>query len=316
MTSRETVREVINPDELSARIAAALGRRYRLTRLGVKCTYPVFKGEVDGASPVFVKVGTREEWTRTADLLKAIDDCEFFSRFLTDAPIAFNGSAVFVMEWRESKTVFPEDMTERQIESFVAGCVKLGKVLECVRVSAGRGDRDGTGNSPEALYGDILQYVYRHRVAGRALRGLVEIPEVERTYGAHPRAVCHGDFHAKNFGFAGDEFAAVYDFDKLTEGLRCSDLVNALCERFSCHHLSRAARRRLEDVSRRIVARAPWPREELSIACNVVRLQFAARRIRKHPDSAWVALDVLRRDRAIRGFLACCNASRDGNLIY
>ena len=309
MTGRETVREAINPDELSARIAAALGRRYRLTPLGVKCTYPVFRGELDGASPVFVKVGTREEWTRTANLLKAIGDCEFFSRFLTDAPIAFNGSAVFVMEWRESKTVFPEDMTERQIESFVAGCVKLGEVLGRGRVRASRRDGDGTGGEPEELFASLLQYVRRHPVAGRLLKGLVAIPESERTYGDRPRAVCHGDFHAKNFGFAGDEFAAVYDFDKLTEGLKCSDLVNALCERFSCFHLSRAARRRLEDVSRRIVARAPWPCEELAIACNVVRLQFAARRIRKHPDSAWIALDVLRRDRAIREFMGCLEGS-------
>ena len=51
----------------------------------------------------------------------------------------------------------------------------------------------------------------------------------------------------------------------------------------------------------------PWPRDELVIACSIVRLQFAVRRIRKHLDSAWVALDVLRRDRAIRGLLACCD---------
>ena len=49
----------------------------------------------------------------------------------------------------------------------------------------------------------------------------------------------------------------------------------------------------------------PWPRDELVIACNIVRLQFAVRRILKHPDSAWVALDVLRRDRRIREFLSC-----------
>lgn len=302
---------IIHPEisDLETALGGVLGRHYRLKPLQVKCTYPVFRGEADGFTPVFVKVGTREEWTRTANLLKAIGDCGFFSRFLTDAPIEFNGSAVFVMEWREAKTVFPEDMTERQIESFVAGCVKLGEVLELVRVSAGRGDRDGTENTPEGLFENILQYVRRHPVAGRLLKRLAEIPEAERTYGTHPRAVIHGDFHAKNFGFAGDELTAVFDFDKLTEGLSCSDLVNALCERFSCFHLSRAARLRLKDVSRRIVARVPWPREELVIACNVIRLQFAARRVRKHPDSAWVALDVLRRDRAIRGFLSCLEAS-------
>ena len=301
------VGEIIDPEKLSAVLAGVLGRRYRLVPLTVKCTYPVFRGEADGVAPVFVKVGTREEWTRTANLLKEIGDCGLFSRFLMDVPIEYNGSVVFVMEWRESKTVFPEDMMERQIKSFIAGCVRMSAVLQ--KASGALGITPPTLGTPEGLYGDILQYVRRHPFAGRLLKRLTEIPEAERTYGMHPRAVCHGDFHAKNFGFAGDEFAAVFDFDKLTEGLYCSDLVNALCERFSCFHLSRAARLRLKDVSRRIIVCVPWPREELVIACNVIRLQFAARRIRKHPDSAWVALDVLRRDRTIRGFLSCLETS-------
>ena len=181
--------------------------------------------------------------------------------------------------------------------------MKLGKELRRVE----QGTAHPTAGTPEELYDDIVRYASRHPVTGNLLKQLVKIPEAERTYGKRPLAICHGDLHAKNFGFVGGEFAAVYDFDKLTEGLGCSDLVNALCERFSCFHLSRAARRRLCDVTRRIVTRVPWPRDELVIACNIVRLQFAVRRIRKHLDSAWVALDVLRRDRAIRGFLACCD---------
>ncbi|MBR3689298.1 MAG: phosphotransferase [Lentisphaeria bacterium] len=294
---------MIDSGELSATVAAVLGRRYRLTALAVKCTYPVFRGEADGVAPIFVKVGTWEEWSRTTKLLKAIGDCGLFSRFLTDLPIEYNGSAVFVMEWRESKIVFPEDMTERQIESFIAGCARMFAALQQARGALGI--TPPALGTPEGLYGDLLQYASRHSLAGRLLKGLVEIPEARRTYGTHPRVVCHGDFHAKNFGFVGGEFAAVYDFDKLTEGLGCSDLVNALCERFSCFHLSRAARRRLCDVTRRIVTRVPWPRDELVIACNIVRLQFAVRRILKHPGSAWVALDALRRDRRIREFLSC-----------
>ena len=298
---------VTDLDSLTAAIAAVVGRTYRLTPLKVKCTYPVFKGEAVGAPSAFVKVGTKEEWARTRDLLKAIGDCVFFARFVVEEPMDYGGHAVFVMEWKETRVVFPEDMNPRQVESFVAGCVKLEEAL----ASASRRGGDGTVTdmSPEGLYGDIVRYVARHSFAGRLLKGLMEIPENERTYGNRPLAICHGDFHAKNFGFAGDEFAAVYDFDKMTEGLRCSDLVNALMERFSCLGLSCAARQRLKEVSRRIVAAVPWPREELVIASNVVRLQFAARRIRKHHDSAWVALDVWRRDRALREFLGCLERS-------
>ena len=294
--------KVIDPEDLSAAIAAVLGRRYRLRSLDVKCTYPVFRGEAEGVPPVFVKVGTREEWTRTANLLKEIGDCGFFSRFLTDAPIEYDGSAVFVMEWRETRILLPEDMSDRQAENFAAGCVRMSAALQRATDLI---PIETSSLAPEQLYGIVADYARRHPLVGRLLRGILDIPAAERTFGSRPLSVVHGDFHAKNFGFAGDEFAAVFDFDKLTEGLSCGDLVNALCERFSCFHLSRAARLRLKGVSRRIVARVPWPGEELVISCNVIRLQFAARRIRKHPDSAWVVLDVLRRDRAIRGFLSC-----------
>lgn len=308
--------EVIDPDELSARVTTVLGRRYRLKPLGVKCTYPVFRGESDGAAPIFVKVGPKEEWMRTVNLLREIGDCGFFSRFLTDARIEYKGSAVFVMEWRESRIVFPEDMSDRQAENFVAGCEKLSAALQKAGGALGITHRSSdplrgglqpadspTDFTPERLYGVVADYSRRHRVVGRLLKGLLDIPAAERTFGSRSLLVIHGDFHSKNFGFSGDEFASVFDFDKLTQGLACMDLVNALVERFSCLGLSAATRRRLVERTRDILAKAPWPREELVIACNVVRLQFAVRRIAKHPDSAWVALDILRRDRKIREFL-------------
>lgn len=293
---------LVEQNGLSATIASVVGCCYRLTPLKGKCTYPVFRGDFKGRPAAFVKVGTKAEWARTMNLLKAIGDCEFFSRFLADAPIEYKGSAVFVMEWRESRIVFPEDMTDRQAESLVAGCVKLSAALQratdVIPIVA-------SSLAPECLYGVVSDYARRHPLAGRLLNGILDVPATERVFGSRPLSVIHGDFHAKNFGFEGDAFAAVYDFDKLTYGLACSDLVNALVERFSCLGLSQSARRRLRDVTRRIVALAPWPREDLAVACNVARLQFAARRVRKHSASAWVALDVWRRDRKIREFLDC-----------
>ena len=292
----------VDSAELGKEVSHVLGRCYALTPLGVKCTYPVFRGEADGVAPVFVKVGPREEWARTVNLLREIGDCGFLSRFLSDAPIEYKGAAVFVMEWRDSRIVFPEEMSDRQTESFAAGSVKLSaalqKATDFIPIVT-------SSLAPERLYNDISRYAVKHRVAGRLLKGILDIPVAERTFGSRPLAVIHGDFHSKNFGFSGDEFASVFDFDKLTQGLACMDLANALLERFSCLGLSTATRRRLAERTRCIVSKSRWPREDFVIACNVVRLQFAARRIAKHPDSAWVALDILRRDRAIREFLTC-----------
>ena len=290
----------VDRGELAEAIAAAGGARYRLAPLCVRCTYPVFRGEADGRPPAFVKVGTADEWRRAASLLRDIGVCGFFPRLLLDKRIDYHGLAVFVMEWKESTLVFPEDMTERQADNFADACVRLSDALQRARDFS---PLAGSPLAPERLYDDLLRYVRRHPVTGRLLKGLVAIPAAERTFGSRPLSVVHGDFHAKNFGFIGDEFSCVFDFDKLTQGLACGDLANALVERFSCLGLPAAARRRLVAVTRRIVARTPWRPGDFAVSCNVIRLQFAARRIRKHPDSAWVALDVLRRDRRIREFL-------------
>lgn len=290
----------VDREELAGAIAAASGVRCRLTPLGTKCTYPVFRGETDGGRPVFVKVGTSDEWRRTVNLLGDVGGCGLFPGFLTETRIEFHGLAVFVMEWRESEVVYPEDMTERQIDSFADACARMSASLQGARDFA---PLSGSQLAPELLYEDVARYARRHSVAGRMLKGILCIPAGERTFGSRQLAVVHGDFHAGNFGFSGEEFSSVFDFDRLTQGLACGDMTDALVERYSCLSLPAGARRRLDAAVRRIVARTPWPREEFVISCNVARLRFAARRVRKHPDSAWVALDVLRRDRKIRDFL-------------
>lgn len=292
----------VNIGELAARVATVLDRPCRLTPLRVKCTYPVFKGEADGLSPFFVKVGLREEWRRTVDVLRDVGDCGLFARLMTDEPVEWKGYTVFLSEWRDSHVVFPEDMTDRQADSFADGCVRLSQALQKAKPPTVAGPE---GRSPETLYEEVVRYVARHPFAGRLLNDLVAIPEAERTFGGRELSVVHGDFHAKNFGFAGDSLASVFDFDKLSRGRACGDLTNALVERFSCLRLSAAARRRLTRVARRVLARVPWSREDVVVSVNVLRLWFAARRIMKHPDSAWVALDIVRRDRKIRGIFKC-----------
>ena len=292
----------IDPDELAAAVARALGRRYRLAPLSVKCTYPVFRGEADGASAVFVKVGTEDEWRRTANLLRDVGACGLFARFQTEESIVFQGHAVFVTEWKDTAVVRPEEMNERQQANFVDGCVRMSAALQRAKDFT---PVQGSAIDPERLYDVLTRYVRRHPLAGRLLADLLAIPVAQRTFGTRPLSVIHGDFHSKNFGFVGDELSSVFDFDQLTQGLACGDLANALVERFSCLGLPAAARRRLREVTRRIVAQAPWPREDFVVTCNILRLRFAARRIEKHPGSAWVALDVLRRDRRIREFLSC-----------
>lgn len=286
---------------LARLVSDAAGRAYRLAPLGVRCTYPVFRGEAaDGSAPVFVKVGQRDEWLRTRRLLRDVGDCGLFAPLLVTEPLDYRGFAVFVFAWRASATVFPEDMSEAQAEGFVAGCVRLSEALQ--RATAFT-PLAASPTAPERTYGALARYAAAHPLPGRGLSRLLSIPPAARTFAGRRLYVTHGDFHAKNFAFDGDRLASVFDFDRLTEGLAGGDLANALVERFALLGLPPAARRRLARVTRRIVALWPGPREDLAVAANALRLQYAARRVEKHPDAFWVPLDVMRRDRRIADFL-------------
>lgn len=287
-------------DELGAVVSRTLGREYGLVPLSVKCTYPVFRGESAAGERIFVKLAPRAEWERTVAVVREVGGCRFFSRLLVDEPVEYAGSVVMITEWRAVQIVFPERMTESQIASFVDGCREFSECLRHVRSFTPLAE---SALSPERLYRVLSDYAGRHPFAAWFLSGLLAIPESERSYAGHALSVVHGDFHAKNLGFDGDRFTSVFDFDKLTEGLACGDMVNALVERYSLMRMSAADRRRLAVTARAVFRASPWPADELRIVVNVLRLAFAARRIEKHPDSAWIVLDILRRDRRIRPIL-------------
>lgn len=293
----------IDLDELSRVVADALGVAYRLTPVAVKCTYPVFRGDAPGAVPAFVKIGTVEEWSRTVSVLREVGDCDLFVRPLTEKFVGWwgrgrdDGLAVFVFPWRDGRTVFPEDMDEEQAHGFVDGCVRLSRALR--RVTAFVPDAESP-LSPGRVYASVAGYAARHPLAARPLRELVRLPEAARSYAGRSLAVVHGDFHARNYFFEGGRLSGVFDFDKLTEDLECGDFVQALASRFATMGISSAARRRLGEVTRRMLSFAPWPRDELALMANVWRLRFAARRVEKHPESPLTGVDAFRRDRLLR----------------
>lgn len=283
-------------------VSAALGRTYRLSPLAIKCTYPVYRGEAEGAEPVFVKLGPVEDWRRTLEVRSALADCDLVAPFLTRNLVRFGDLAVSILAWSEGETVFPEDMDDAQIAGFVDGCVRFAAALR--RAGAAVKTRE-VSRLPDTLFTVVADYAKRHPLAARLLGDLPSLPLAKRTPSPEVAQMIHGDFHAKNFAFRGEALGQVFDLDQPTEGLPCSDLMDALVERFSVLSLSQAQRLRLCDRARAIFARVPWSRVELETAINILRLRFAARRIVKHPNSAWVAVDIARRDRKIREVFAC-----------
>ena len=284
------------------RLSALVADRLRLVAvdlrpIGVRCAWPVFRASAVGCEPMFVKVTERSAAERTLAFLDSAAGCPFLPRPLVSEPLDLDGLAVLCLEWRDSVPVNAEDMTEGQLGSFVAGCRGLSAALVNYR---GPITPLAEAESPDGQYAVLRRYADRHPIMARLVLPLLDIPESERAYGDRELAIIHGDLQPKNYGFDGDRFSAVYDTDDLTEGLACEDAFYAFTERARRSELSSSARQRLTDLFLRMVGLSPWPKDEWLIAVNHARLRIAARRLEKRPDSAFIALDIARRDKLLR----------------
>ena len=288
----------VDLNQLSALVADRLRLvNVDLRPIGIQCAWPVFRASAVGCEPMFVKVTECPAAERTLAFLESAAGCPFLPRPLVSEPLDFNGLAVLCLEWRDAVRVNAEDMTEGQLGSFVTGCRDLSAAL--IRYQ-GPITPLTEAESPDGQYAVLRRYADRHPVMACFVSPLLDIPESERTYGDRELAIIHGDLQPKNYGFDGERLAAVYDTDDLTEGLACEDASYAFTERARRSELSAAAQQRLTDLFLRLVALSPWPKDEWLIAVNHARLRIAARRLEKRPDSAFIALDIARRDKPLR----------------
>lgn len=287
----------IDRSALSAFAAEKLGEvSVDLEPIDVDCAWPVFKVRRLNGRLVFVKLTAREPAERTLDFLKMSAPSDFLPRpQLATAP-DFAGYAVLFLEWKDAERVDAEKMSDAQAASLLEACVKFSQIL---RDYDGVIPRLAEGDSPRGKYNELLCYSLRHPIASRLIKPLLDIPKEERDYSGHTLVTIHGDFQPRNYGFKGENFAAIFDTDDLTVGLACEDLAYAFTERARKSELSSSARARLIELFLRTVDKSPWTKAEWLIAVNHARLTIAARRLEKRPNSIFIAFDIAHRDKPL-----------------
>jgi len=272
----------------------------RLTPVDVRCAWPVFRAEAPARPPMFVKVVDWPAAERTLAFLRSVPPRPFLPHCVLEAPFEYDGYAVLCLEWKQVRCVNAEDMSDAQAASFVDVCCGLSAVLAGYRGPLAAEAEDDPGVQYASLSGYVARRTLSRPLVKRLLASLLSVPNADRTYGARARTVIHGDFQPRNYGFDGDRLSAVFDFDALTTGFACEDAAYAFTERARRLDLSRAVRCRLTELFLRVVVDSPWPVSEWRFAVNHARLRIAARRLERHPDSAFVAFDIWRRDRPLR----------------
>ena len=286
-------------DELAGCLADRLDRRnLTLVPLDVACAAPVFKGVCEKESPMFVKLALPRSAERFVSFLRAAGPDKLLPRVLCE-PFPMGDRVVLCLEWKEVVRVNAEEMSEWQASSLLSGCVRLSGILQRAQDIADPPEEEAT----EFMRERLARYCARHPFVGRFLRELAELPDDACMYGDRKLVTVHGDLQPKNYGFVGNDLAAVFDFDDVTRGLACEDLAYAFTERARRSALSASGRRRLQELFARTVRDSPWPVEEWRIAVNRSRLRIATRRLAKRPDSVLVVLDICRRDRPLSKLL-------------
>ena len=120
--------------ELAARIAGRLGRELReLVQLDVSSAWPVFRAVTDDGREMFVKVTEKAAAERTLTCLGSAGGCPLLPRPIIPEALDFGEYAVLCLDWRETRRVEPERMTDAQFLSFVEGLRCLAEALETCR---------------------------------------------------------------------------------------------------------------------------------------------------------------------------------------
>ena len=284
------------------RLAAVLSERFHqglreLVPLGIPCTWPVFRAVADGGREMFVKVTEKATAERTLTCLGSAGDCPLLPRPVIPETLDFGEYAVLCLDWRETRRVEPERMTDAQFLSFVEG---LRCLAEALKSYSGPFSDFAEEDRPESYYDALVRYAARHPLAGRLLKPLLALPERMRSYAGWEPVPIHGDFQARNYGFDGDRLVAVFDVDDIVPGLPCEDATYAFTERLRHSELTAAGRERIVSLFLRMVGMLPWSLADWQFAVSHARLRIAARRLLRHPRSPFIAFDVLRRDRPLR----------------
>lgn len=230
--------------------------------------------------------------------LNELSACSLVPKVLWLSPEDRAGCCVLCLEWKVCEKIDIVDLTDGQADDLADGLLRLSVALQSATGVPTPDDDD-----PARQYEIVCAFVRRHPTTRFLLRPLQDIDPSDRQYGTHRTGTIHGDFHALNFGFENGRFSSVVDFDNLVKGLPCEDLAYAICEDMRRHDfrhdLRPSSKRRRVELCRRFMSRLPWPKEDWRFAVNHARLRMASRRLLKHPDNPFIALDVARRDRKL-----------------
>jgi len=279
--------------------------RLTVTRLKLPGTCVAYRLHRGDGTPLFCK---RKQADRKADIfLRSLPSTErLVVRPIGTEQLAFSGESVFVYEWRATRPLAMDEMTERQFSEFLVGYRKLLALMASAPVVDP--PRDAV-----AWMETIRSYCRRFPHAGCMFQPVFKMSPSDYLYPADARLqVTHGDLQRNNFGFSPDGELTFFDFDMMVRAYPTEDLTRyaATAIRHSSSLLLPWRRRCILRRFAQMMREVPCPAGQWRVAINRIRLEDAAGAINRCGDSLKAAVNFWRRDLGLR-MLACVVQSKE-----
>ena len=232
--------------------------------------------------------------------LAALEGTKAARRLFPDAPAQFRGYDVLCLSWCDGVRLFPDRLTDAQMEALADDYLAFSEALQRTKSSC---PPDDCAAMRRLTLGKCRGFW------SRGIRRLLEQELTEESVRLRPEKtrLIHGDLHHGNFLFKDGLVSGFFDFENVTQGYPAEDLVRYfVCASEHLRWYEQYRKRRILRLFRIAAARLGYPADEWETALNRLLVSKIARKAADRGLGFWMSVNLLYRSRyyrALKGIL-------------
>ena len=230
----------------------------------------------------------------------ALEGTKAARRLFPDALARFRGYDVLCMSWCDGERLFPDRLTDAQMEALADDYLEFSEALQRTQPLC---PPDDCAAMRRSAIGKCRGFW------SRGIRRLLEQELTEESVLIRPEKarLIHGDLHHGNFLFKDGRVSGFFDFENVTQGYPAEDFVRYfVCAAEHLRWYEQHRKRRILKLFRIAAARLKYPADEWETALNRLLVSKIARKAADRGLGFRMSVNLLYRSRyyrALKGIL-------------
>ena len=230
----------------------------------------------------------------------ALEGTKAARRLFSDALTRFRGYDVLCLSWCDGERLFPDRLTDAQMEALADDYLEFSEALQRTEPSC---PPDDCAAMRRFALGKCRGFW------SRGIRRLLERELTEESVLIRPEKtrLIHGDLHHGNFLFKDGRVSGFFDFENVTQGYPAEDFVRYfICAAEHLRWYEQHRKRRILRLFRIAAARLRYPVDEWETAFDRLLVSKIARKAADRGLGFWMSVNLLYRSRyyrALKGIL-------------